>query len=271
VSADVFGLSVHGGPMEHQYRRLRPDVLEVPWDELGEKAAALDPRVRTLAQQGWAEAALQEYASVEAHAQLFRGMVVTQAPLDFSAVASSFPLDELAHAELCSRVAQALGASAPLAYQPAQLFPAALQGSGRRPELDVASCVITTCCISETWAQSMLAALWNAEKDDILKPIRGRIARDEALHGRLGWAYLDWLAPRLSADDIRWLARAAADSVAAIDASIEATDRLGDEYFEPACAFGGLGRDGYTRAARQALDERVVRPLTERGFLRVPA
>ena len=99
---DLFELTLHGGPPERRYRNLRPDdEATFPWgtlDKSGFSAAEI-----AAARLGWTEGALQEYASAGAHAHMVRELVRARVPLDLSAVASRFPLDELAHAPSCAR------------------------------------------------------------------------------------------------------------------------------------------------------------------------
>ena len=118
---ELFELSMHGGAPERRYRRLRPDVERLPWEKFrpGKQTAA----TLAAARKGWTDAALQEYASADAHAVMLRALVRARAPLDLSAVVSRFPLDELAHAELCARLAGLLGGGAPVVYEPNKLYP----------------------------------------------------------------------------------------------------------------------------------------------------
>jgi hypothetical protein len=260
---ELFELSLHGGAPERRYRRLRPEVERFPWSRF--RTPRSSPAALEAARRAWTQAALQEYASADAHASMLRALVRARAPLDLSAVASRFPLDELAHAELCARLATLLGGGAPIRYEPKQLY--AERRPGQHPaELEAADIVIWNCCVSESWSHALLTALWHAEKDELFRGVRARIAKDEAVHARFGWIYLDWLAPDLGKAEKDWLGRSAAKAVKAVAAGITATEKMGEEHFEPSSPLGGLGREGYVSLARQALEERVRAPLAERGI-----
>lgn len=90
------------------------------YDEpLGVRATAGQP---IAARQQWTIAALQEHQSAAAQSAVLLALVRARVPLDFSATAASFPADELAHAEICARVANTLGGGAPVSFAPAQVF-----------------------------------------------------------------------------------------------------------------------------------------------------
>lgn len=258
---ELFELSMHGGAPERRYRRLRPDIEKLPWDLF--RPGRPSEATLAAARRGWTEAALQEYASADAHAVMLRALVRARAPLDLSAVVSRFPLDELAHAELCARMAGLLGGGAPIAYEPNRLYPTPKVGQ-RPAEIEAAELVLWNCCVSESWAYPVLAGLWEAERDPLLRPLRGRIARDEAAHGQFGWIFLDWLDPE--PDDRALLAPVAAKAVRAIQANLEATARMSDGAFGPLAPLGGLDKAGYLALATAALRERVIEPLAARGL-----
>jgi hypothetical protein len=258
---ELFELSMHGGAPERRYRRLRPDVDRLPWDSF--RPGRQSEATLAAARRGWTEAALQEYASADAHAVMLRALVRARAPLDLSAVVSRFPLDELAHAELCARMAGLLGGGAPVAYEPNKLYPS--HKAGQRPaELEAAELVLWNCCVSESWAHQVLSGLWEAERDPLMRPLRGRIAKDEAAHGQFGWIFLDWLDPEPG--DRALLAQAAAKAVRAVKANIEATIRRPEVDFGPLTPLGGLGKSGYIELANDAPQQRVLAPLAARSL-----
>src|SRR3954468_9267167 len=99
----LFELSLSGGASERAYRRARPDILRMRWDApLGVRVSS---RERAAARQQWTIAALQEYQSACAQAAVLAALVAARVPIDFSVLASRFPADELAHAEICARTA----------------------------------------------------------------------------------------------------------------------------------------------------------------------
>jgi hypothetical protein len=118
--------------------------------------------------------------------------------------------------------------------------------------------------VSESWAHQVLSGLWEAERDPLMRPLRGRIAKDEAAHGQFGWIFLDWLDPEPG--DRALLAQAAAKAVRAVKANIEATIRRPEVDFGPLTPLGGLGKSGYIELANDAPQQRVLAPLAARSL-----
>jgi hypothetical protein len=260
-SVELFELTLYGGAPESRYRRLRPDVEQIDWDSLSPKGK---PEAEVVAaRRGWTAAALQEYATAAAHAVMLRALVRARVPLDLSAVASRFSLDELAHAELCARIATALGGGTPLEYDREKVFPS-VTVRDTSPEIEAAQIVIQN-CVSESWSHELLHLVWEAEKQPVLKRARGRIAKDEAGHGRFGWLFLDWLEPGLADADRQRLRRHAARLIATLELGIGETAEM------PVESFGALtpmafGKRGYRELATEALRKRVQEPLRARGL-----
>ena len=255
-------------PPESRYRRLRPDVEQIDWESLSPKGK---PEAEVIAaRRGWTAAALQEYATASAHAVMLRALIRARVPLDLSAVASRFSLDELAHAELCARIATALGGGTPLEYDHAKVFPS-LADRDVSPEIEAAQLVIQN-CVSESWSHELLHLVWKNEKHPILKRARGRIAKDEAGHGRFGWLFLDWLEPGLEDADRQRLRRQANRLIATLERGIGETAELPGETFNSLTpmAFGkrSYRREARDRGAAQARPGAIARAGFGVGMLR---
>jgi len=259
---ELFELTLYGGAPESRYRRLRPDVEQIDWESLSPKGK---PEAEVIAaRRGWTAAALQEYATASAHAVMLRALIRARVPLDLSAVASRFSLDELAHAELCARIANALGGGTPLEYDRDTVFPAVATREVA-PEIEAAQHVMQN-CVTESWSHELLHLVWEREKHAVLKQARGRIAKDEAGHGRFGWLFLDWLEPGLEDSDRQRLRKYAARIVATLERGIQQSAEQPPESFGPLTPLA-LGRRGFVSLAAEALRTRVQEPLRTRGFL----
>ena len=259
---ELFELNLYGGAPEKRYRRLRPDLEKIEWDRLSPRGISKSELLA--ARRGWTDAALQEYASAAAHALMLRALVRARVPLDLSAVASRFPLDELAHAEMCARVAGRFGGGTPLRYDRERVFPLP-STRGVSPEIEAAHLVIWN-CVSETWAHEMLRLTWASERNKVLKLVRGRLARDEAGHARFGWLFLDWLEPGLEEADWRKLREPCARVVAVLEHSLAHLAKLPDDRFGPLTPMS-LGKRSYVALATLALEQRVRAPLRDRGLI----
>ena len=116
MSTETFELELAGGDAENRYRALRPDIEQIDWDSLRTDEAT--PEQLAFARGQWTASSLQEYATAATHALTLNLLLRARVPLDLSGMFSSFGLDEIAHAELCARVAETLGGGAPVHYQP---------------------------------------------------------------------------------------------------------------------------------------------------------
>jgi len=260
-STELFELTIYGGAPENRYRRLRPDVEQIDWQRLCPKR--VPGATLVAARRSWTAAALQEYATASAHALMLRALIRARVPLDLSAVASRFPLDELAHAEICARIAGAFGGGTPLEYDREQLFPIP-KTRNVPPEIEAAEVVIQN-CVSESWSHELLHLAWEAERHGELKKARGRLAKDEAGHGRFGWLYLDWLEPGLEQADRETLRKQATRVTAVVERGISATADAPEELFGPLTS-QPFGKRDFQTLATQALERRVRRPLRDRGL-----
>jgi hypothetical protein len=249
VEPDLFELTLHGGPPERRYRHLRPQgEATLPWgtlDKSGFSAAEI-----AAARLGWTEGSLQEYVSAAAQAQMFRELVRARVPLDLSAIASRFCLDELAHAELCARVAVELGGAQPVPYREAELFPETQRAESS--ELTAARLVLWDCG-SECFSHELLRALWQECRDPLLRAVRGRLAKDEAGHASFLWVFLAWLLPGLEPEELHGLKRHAGRLVLQLRKNLERSRALPDELFSPIAPAGGLGKAGYSSRGEQAI------------------
>jgi hypothetical protein len=158
-----------------------------------------------------------------------------------------------------------LGGGVSIPHQEEVLYPLDTSASPLC-ELDAARVVVWNCCVSESYSHAILSALWTAEKHPLLRKVRARIAKDEAVHAQFGWIYLDWLLPDLEAEHRDWLGRAVAPVARKIERGLVTVSALPDQHFHPLCPLGGLGKQGYLAVANKAVRTRVIEPLAQRGI-----
>src|SRR5258708_13567152 len=107
--SERFALSLSGGVAERLYRRARPDVMRIPWKApLGVRVTRAE---RASARQQWTIAALQEYRSACAQADVLAALVAARVPIDLSAMTARFPAHDLVPAEICALTPNAPAAS----------------------------------------------------------------------------------------------------------------------------------------------------------------
>src|SRR5690606_39048908 len=89
VTREVFELEMLGAGWERRYRKLRPEVEDMPWGTLDLRDY---PESLVLAaRKSWTGAAFQEHRTGAACAETLRCLIEARAPLDLIAVASRFP------------------------------------------------------------------------------------------------------------------------------------------------------------------------------------
>jgi hypothetical protein len=258
----LFELELLGGPWERRYRSARPEVEAMPWETLD--PSAYSDEVLAAARAAWTGAAFQEHRTAAACASTLRALVEACAPLDLIAAFSRFPLDEIVHVELCARMAMALGGGAELRYADSAICADA--NPALPPLLRATELVVRNFCVGEAVSIPLLHGAWMHATHPLAHAVLGRIVKDEAAHGIVGWSYLDWALPQLAADGVA-LVHATAE--AAIGEIRRLWAELARRPRSPASdghALGWLGSHAYLALAERALRARVVVPFAARGI-----
>jgi hypothetical protein len=251
----IFELEVLGGPLGRRLARRRADVADLAWEELRAEAARPAAAAARLV---WTQSAFSEYASAAAFAEIAGGLFAVGAPIDLSAAAGDFVVDEVLHAELSARVAMALGGAVALDVDLSRLV---RPPASDVPFLAVAERIVRTSCVGESLTVALLLASKKVASSAIVGEVLARIARDEAEHAELGWAFLDWAEPRLADADRDHLARAASGAIASFAPLVTtACDGAGDG------ALGVMTCAAFDPVFADALARRVLAPLAARGI-----
>lgn len=255
-----FELELFGDGVERRYRKMRPEVEAMPWGTL--RPEEYPESVVLAARRIWTGAAFQEYRTGIACAATLRALLEARAPLDLIAMATRFPLDELVHVELCSRLAMELGGGTEILHDPKYSThdpPADLP-----PLVRAADLVVHNFCVGEALSIPLLRGSWHAAKHPLLKAVLGRIVKDEAAHGTFGWSFLDWAVPLLEKKDLEHLGRVADTAITAVyalwaDLRKRKAMEAHDEH-----ALGWMQSEPYLRLAERSLEDKVLKPLRER-------
>jgi hypothetical protein len=263
---EPFELYLLGGPPERLYRRLRPEVERMPWATLDPAAHA--PAAVDEARHVWTCAAFQEHRTAAACAATLQLLIASRAPLDLVVMASRFPVDEMAHVELCARLAGALGGPVALVHDPDDMV--VRPPAEHSPTLRCAELVVRTFCVGEAVSIPLLRESARRAAHPLVRAVLARIAKDEAAHGRFGWIYLDWVDERLSPDDREVLRLAALDEMGKLERTWENLMRRAHERGAGE-SLGWLPMATYIPSAYRALERVVRRPLAERGLYRAAA
>lgn len=262
LPGELFELEMLGGGWEKRYRKLRPEVEDMPW-------GTLDPRdypepLVIAARRAWTGAAYQEHRTGAACAETLRCLIECRAPLDLIAVASRFPLDEMVHVELCARLAMELGGGTEIRHDPDSMIVHA--NPALSPVLRAAELVVFNFCVGEALSIPMLHGTWQAAAHPLPKAILGRIVKDEAAHGIFGWAFLDWADDKLSDADRQHLKVTANRAIAGIHSLWEDIKRRPRGADGPVHALGWMQSNAYLALAERSMQTKVIQPLRARGI-----
>jgi hypothetical protein len=266
----IFELKWLGGAAERHFHQVRGGVEELPWGTL--RRADYPELLADRARVGWSQAALNEYCTAAAFADLIRAMLEANAPVDLVGMASDFLADEVLHVELTSRVAMELGGGAPFDVDFARLSPPtdpSLSPLARALELGV-----RICCVAEAFSVPMLAASLGAAAHPLTRAVLERIVQDEAPHGRLGWLLLEWSDDRIDDAERQRLGQVALASIRELSPAwlmLASSERDGttSEGFslEHVAQLGFMTSSTAARTGRSAIRDEVVAPLAKFGIV----
>ena len=264
VHAQVFELELLGDSIERRYRKMRPEVDAMPWGTFDVRGIGQDSLVH--ARKAWTHAAFQEHRTGIACAAALRALFECRAPVDLIAMAARFPLDELAHVEMCARMAMELGGGTEILHDPDELIvesPPTLS-----PLMRAADMVVRFFCVGEALSIPLLRATWKVARHPLPRAVLGCIVRDEAAHGTFGFEFLDWAHPLFSPDDRVHLGAAADRAIRAVKRQWAGlrNGRNGAYDEQMGDALGWMRTDAYLELAERAMQERVREPLLLRGI-----
>lgn len=253
MTTTLFELDRVGGPWARRFAKHRGALDALPWDTAreGRDAEAIEQ-----ARWVWTQSAFSETASAASFAEIARALLAAGAPIDLVAAAGEFVADEMVHAELAARVAQALGGLVPLAVNREKLV---RPPEGTTPLLRAAELVLRTSCVGEALTVPILKSAKAHAGSELVERVIHRILQDESAHAELGWWFFEWAIDRLDDRDRAHLGRVA-------HAALESFAPL----VEGACSHDGLGAlgcDTFDAAFHAAKAKRVVEPLAKLGII----
>ena len=255
-----------GHQPEHYFRKIRPGIEEFPWGTL--EPAQYDPMLIKQAQLFWTEASFNEYGTAVAFTQLIQALLEVNAPVDLMAMASDFLADEMLHVELTARLASELGGGANCQIDFTQLklpLDPTLSPMQKANEL-----IIRICCVGEAFSLPMLAGSMKNATHPLVKRVFQQIVKDEALHGRLGFLYLEWADEFIDDQERTRLGHCVEEALTELSPLwLKLQDKVFDEQvrgqFNEAeiHQLGWLLPYDYSRLAEESVHREVLTPLSE--------
>ena len=242
-----------GGPFERIHRGAsRRVVRELDLSGIG---AGLDPAQRRAAREVWEARMRDERRAVMAMSQLVADLSRAGAPLDVVGAGAALVHDEARHVEICAAVAEALDPSTPVYARLPLLPPHGTTDLRRRVVLSVVSLL----CVGETLSAALLAEAREACTDPVIDAVLTELLRDESIHARFGWWWLDTPQGELSPEE----ASAIEPMLARLFRDLERT--FLDDVEEGATPPGAVPADARSEVLYRVVTETIVPRLERHG------
>lgn len=240
------------GPFDRRVRPKRTWLDNLPWDEaLPQDDASL--------RWVWTQTAFSEYAAAAGFAAIASALLAASAPLDLICVASDFVSDELVHVEAAARLVTALGGAVPLEVDFERLV---RRADAQEAKLRAAELIIRTSCVGEVLSVPILKRSRSQCGSNLVDDVIRHVLADEVAHARFGHWFLDWAESWLDDASRAHLGRVAGAAVRSFAPLLTG----GCER----ARLGVLSCDEYDKTFLRAVQERIVKPLGERGIV-IPA
>jgi hypothetical protein len=203
--------------------RVAPTTERRDWarHDLEPAVDALDDQVKARLAHYWIRTAQMEHASVAAFARFALELLALGAPADLLVATHEAMADEMEHARIAYGLASVYGG------RDVGPGPLSIEGAlGPISAERVFAQLVREGCIGETLAAVIATEAAGAARDETIRAVSSRIARDETRHAALAWRCARWLVERGDARFRTWaeaeMARAVAEHAAAtadVDAS----------------------------------------------------
>lgn len=153
--------------------------------------------LRRKAGEAWAFRTRVEREAARRFARLAAAIAAFDADSPVPALLRQAVEDEHRHAALCADLSAVYGQPIGAAAEDAAIAPRSLP-----PRAAVLYEVVASCCITETESVATLTTLLAEQVEPRVESVLREIARDEVVHGRIGWAHL---AREASISDVSFL------------------------------------------------------------------
>jgi hypothetical protein len=258
-----FELPWMGGAAEHHFRKVRPEVDDLPWATIDTSKYA--PTAVDRARVAWTEVAINEYRAAAWFTEVLHALIDVKAPLDLVGMTSDFLADECSHVEMASRLAMVLGGGVERTVDVERFAvrPRGLTAFQRANEL-----VLRISCVEEAFSAGTAGVSLETTSHPLPRAVYEAILRDEARHRRLGGLYFEWALTRIDEAESRRLGRVLQNVLNGLKPfwtpSTETTK------VEPPCqdtrALGWLEPARFVEVARAVVIRDILDPLATIGI-----
>jgi hypothetical protein len=227
-------------------KRMASRTPEIDWSK--STAADLDPVSRARLLEAWRARIRAEHLGISSFAVLALDVLAAGLEGDVVSAVYSAALDEIAHTEICCRVAELYGGH----HERPPAGTANLPDEPTTPAVQQALAnSILVCCVAETYSTALLDVLIDEAEDPVVVSVLESIYADEIQHSRIGWSIVGHIARTRRDDLTATVATAAALSFKGVARAIETPGFA--ENSTDAEVTDGMRRHGLvtTREARQ--------------------
>lgn len=182
---------------------------DIPWHLLD--LTKYTEAQRFAARQYWSRRAWGEYGAISESPALQIRFVQEQHPVDMRLFFTIRSQEEARHAEACYRMAEALGGYLEQPQGPA--FKGSVSTHGVRklaldPEVPLAAIIAALVGAAEEIAFDVFVHLKDVTTDPVALEVIKAISRDEVRHCAFGLAYMDYIVPKLTPDELEGVEQA---------------------------------------------------------------
>ncbi|MFT6398035.1 MAG: hypothetical protein ACJAYU_002790 [Bradymonadia bacterium] len=193
-------LRVTDTPFAAEHRRLTHHGVRrnegIP-DQKQTLAGEWHPQAVVIARENWRTRMAHEHESAAVFASLLPQFMEANLPIELKTSINRMALDELFHAELCSRVVELLDGE-PIAEIEPTLEPLPRHEDATRLEAALRNALFA-CALSETISMALLTAERERCREPFIAEVLKQLTADEVAHGKIGWTVLAYGLPRLEA------------------------------------------------------------------------
>lgn len=191
---------------------------DIDWSQLD--CAKYTDEQRFAARQYWSRRAWGEYGAISESPALQIRFCRQQHPVDMRLFFTIRSQEEARHAEVCYRMAAALGGYIEQPQGPA--FEGSVATHGVRklaldPDVPLAAIIAALVCAAEEIAFDVFVHLKDVTTDPVALAVIKAISRDEVRHCAFGWAYMDHIVPQLSAAELQGVEQAVINMIEKVE------------------------------------------------------
>jgi hypothetical protein len=178
-------------------------ATDIHWDKLD--TSQYDDETLFAARQYWSRRAWSEYGAIAESPALLLRFVKERREMDLSLFWTIRTQEEVRHADVCRRMADALGGYLPEPVTPGledSVVTHGVRGMSFDADTPLEALIASLICCAEVIAFDVFRALIKTTTDPVAKQILQLIFRDEVRHCDFGWHYMDYRAPQMSAAEL---------------------------------------------------------------------